>query len=401
LGNKICRNFRHRHSQGQQKNRNVSDIDEYNIETNDEALNNQAFGKIDQRQAHREIKRMEKRKEELNTATDPSFRNRAKVMLDPTALQKLVGIVLPLQIGSVYGLYQKSLSADLTSILFSFFSDKEISLIQEMRSLLDKYRSVNCDLDLNNIKKAGPNLETALENSLGYLAFLFANKFKLNTKLSEGFGSFFDFEHNAGFLTSLEYVILFRRLLDFVGICSRVLVAIHYRKFFIDSKFNIKYFEGNEKSLGKRGPAGRKTGGGLSGRGFSSAKKNLSKVSGKGALKNIAQKVSMAFAEKIEESLQSESEVEVGGLGASRKLTESQLMSAEDPSNETLELDSRVEDAFAAHSLQPKDPKRPKIPLGNPKAKRGPINIGILQTMSQTKGEPVEKPILKSQDSLS
>jgi hypothetical protein len=66
-----------------------------------------------------------------------------------------------------------------------------------------------------------------------------------------------------------------------------------------------------------------------------------------------------------------------------------------------LELDSRVEDAFAVHSLQTKDPKRPKIPLGNPKAKRGPINIGILQTMSQTKGEHVEKPILNSRDSLS
>lgn len=114
---------------------------------------------------------MEKRKEELNTATDPSFRNRAKVMLDPTALQKLVGIVLPLQIGSVYGLYQKSLSDDLTSILFSFFTNEEISIIQEMKCLLAKYRSVNCDLDVNNIKKTGLNLETALENSLGCLAF--------------------------------------------------------------------------------------------------------------------------------------------------------------------------------------------------------------------------------------
>ena len=196
-------------------------------------------------------------------------------------------------------------------------------------------------------------------------------------------------------------MILFRRLLDFVGICSRVLVAIHYRKFFIDSKFNIKYFEGNEKSLGKRGPAGRKTGAGLSGRGQSNAKKNFGKASGKGALKNIAQKVSMAFAEKIEESLQSESEVEVGGLGASRRITESQMMSAEDPTNVTLELDSRVEDAFAGNSLQPKDPKRPKIPFGNPKAKRAPVNIGISMTMSQTKGAPAEKLIPKSQDGLS
>lgn len=310
--------------QAQNAVKEISDIDDYNFDTNDEGPGNQ----FDTKQFTREIRRIESRNEKLEENKDYKFKNRANVMLDPEALQNLVAIILPMQLGSIYGVYQKSLSQKTNIALMSLFSKKEHEILKIMIDLINKFKQYEPKIHqkyshLNNIKKI-----------MRGLSFMLSQKFAINKTLIKTEKDFFEFleknslETENNVISPLEYNLLFKKLLDWIGINSRQVHTVNYQKFQLDKKFNIRYFD-TVQSQPTKNQKNKK--GGMAGAKQSTKpgqKFRLQNTGKGGASKNLVRQVTQAFQEQCDDSVNSESDVEFEPKGDKREQLRERLKKA-------------------------------------------------------------------------